>query len=472
MKKQLLLAGALFSILQAQAQTPFLRNHSTPKKGAELLKSLLHVQHSNNTGQKPTGTQQRVIAQSVSSVFAEEVDSTTFKYTGTRGSKYDFNNLDYLYNTYFNNLYDPIFRFHGSPNPKSVLADSIKTFTGDTLTNVANAYYRTDNKIDSSINNYYNGTGTFIPDKTLNVFNTQGFLTKSYSLQQNTPGDWDTFLIKGYHYNSTFTRVESDSTWVGTAPLPTLVEVNTYHYSNNKLDSILTWDVGGTPEVYNKFLFTYNAGGKLSTLKNYDYDTGAPLLSYTDSLGYTSGVDYVTFFQEDYYEDGVFTDGFREVKFPGTSGLPDSIQAFERPDIATPYQYTASLLPTYNSYNNPTAFYVKSLLTGTDTMAKVSFYYETYEDGISGIDPVANNKDFNVYPNPFSNNINIDWKGKQQSNVTIRLTNIVGQEVYKTSMKLTTGKNAISIPSLNSGNYILLIQDADGKSWSSKMVKK
>jgi hypothetical protein len=183
-------------------------------------------------------------------------------------------------------------------------------------------------------------------------------------------------------------------------------------------------------------------------------------------------VDYVTFFQEDYYEDGVFTDGFREVKFPGTSGLPDSIQAFERPDIATPYQYTASLLPTYNSYNNPTAFYVKSLLTGTDTMAKVSFYYETYEDGISGIDPVANNKDFNVYPNPFSNNINIDWKGKQQSNVTIRLTNIVGQEVYKTSMKLTTGKNAISIPSLNSGNYILLIQDADGKSWSSKMVKK
>lgn len=469
MKKQLLLAGALFGIFQLQAQTPFLKKQNAPDKNHILLRDLLRHQ-STNTAQKPTGLQQRVIAQSSSNMFSPEVDSNTFKYTGTRGSSFDFNGLDYRYNTSFTNTYSPLFRFPGDPRPETLLADSIRSYTDGQLYQYARAYYRTDNKIDSVTNGYDDGSGGFTPYKSINTFNPQGFLTKSFSLMESTPGVLDTALIYGYSYNSTFSRVERDSIWIMNST-PILVGVTTYHYNNNKLDSMLSWDPQAGPEPLNKYSFTYYNDGKLRTIKNYDYETGSPLLYYADTLGYTSGVDYHTFFQEEYYEDGNFSDGYREVKFPGANGLPDSIQAYERGSAVAAWGYSATLLPEYNSYHNPVAFYITTALTGTDTMARSFFYYETYNDGLS-VKPLATNADFNVYPNPFTDNLSIEWKGKQQSNTTIQLINIAGQEVFKTSVKLNNGANSIHIPALNSGHYVLMIRDAEGKSWSHKMVKK
>ncbi len=474
MKKQLLLAGALLSILQANAQSPLRKQHASSKKNHELLTRVLHSQSISNTAQKPTEIRQRVIAQATELMLpGNSLDSTTFHYNGLKGSTFDWNSLNYSYNSDFNNLYDPLFRFPGQDNPMNMLADSISIYSDDELTWYANARYRTDNKIDSLRIKYNDGSGNFLAVKDYNSYNAQGVLVKTFNLQELTPGDLDTFLTKSFSYNSTYTRIERDSTWISFSGSTELAGITTYHYSNNKLDSIRAWDIYGAPLTLSTTIkLTYNSNGKISTLKSYDHFSGSPVLSYADTIGYTSGVDYMTFFQEDYYdEDGVFTDGTREIKYVGANGLPDSVRVFQREDIASGYEYFASLLTSYNSFHNPETFYIKFDMTGTDTAGRFSFYYETWDDGLS-VKPVAENKDFNVYPNPFSSDINIDWKGKQQSNVTVRMINIIGQEVYQTSIKLNAGKNQFQVPSLNSGNYILLIQDANGKTWSTKMVKQ
>lgn len=472
MKKQLLLAGTLLCMVQADAQT-LLKKHSSSSKHHELLDRILRGQSTNKLQQKPTGIQQRIVAQASEFQLAGTMDSATFEYGGPKGSTFDFNSLNYSYSTSFTNLYDPIFRYPGSDNPLNMLADSIKTYTDGELSYFADARYRSDHKIDSSFANYDDGSGSFTRSKDINSYNTQGALVKTSNFQELSPGVLALFITKTYTYNSTFTRVDRDSTWIAFSGAPELYGITTYHYTGTKLDSMLVFDVQGTTLNKNTTIrLTYNTAGKITTLKSYDHTSGVPVLSYSDTIGYTAGVAYMTFFQEDYFDEtGTFTDGQREVKYVGSNGLPDSIRSFQREDATSGYVYFASLLPKYNAFNNPEAFYITLAMTGTDTVGRMSFYYDTWEDGLS-IKPVVASKDFNVYPNPFIGDVNIDWKGKQPTMATLRLVNMAGQEVYRKATTLVPGKNTFSIPAVSSGNYMLLIQDAKGTSWSNKMIKK
>jgi hypothetical protein len=471
MKKTLILSATLLGLMQAQAQTqmPFTKSFRGQHKEQHLLKSILSKQ-TPATAQRPTGLHQRVVAQTLESVFSGSADSTTFRYNGAKGSTYDFNNLEYTYNSQFSYDYDPIYRFPGYVNPMNVLADTIKTYSDGEMTSSAYAHYRADNKIDSSFLSYDDGSGNWESAGFHNSFNAQGALVYTNTLQGTPP---ETTYAHKYVYNTGSTRLESDTTFIAFSGTPVPVGAVTYHYNAGKLDSATFWDYDGMGLILgSRIKMTYNTAGKLVTLKSYFYETGVPMPTYTDSLGYTAGADYYTFFQEEYYDiDGLISDGYREVKYVGANGLPDSIKAFEKEDALSDYEYVAKLTPTYNSFNNPETFLITTPTTGPTPVGRFSFYYETWDDGLS-IKPVAENKELSVYPNPFTDKINIDWKGQQQSNVTVRLTNMVGQEIYKSSVRLSTGRNAIVMPALSSGNYILIIQDGAGKSWSNKMVKK
>lgn len=65
-------------------------------------------------------------------------------------------------------------------------------------------------------------------------------------------------------------------------------------------------------------------------------------------------------------------------------------------------------------------------------------------------------KDYQVYPNPISTEINI--KGLEGDGYTIALYNTLGQEMLKTS--LSNGRAIVS--SLTAGHYIMTIIDKDG----------
>ncbi|MFA6059037.1 MAG: T9SS type A sorting domain-containing protein [Taibaiella sp.] len=471
MKKTLLLATTLVAGLLATAQTPKfnpLIKHND-KKHLNFVNSLLHTQRPA-TAQKPTGTAQRVIAQAASST--EYSDSTRFKYTGTKGSRYNHNSLEFGYNLEFSSNYAPMVGNVYEYNALDMLADSISSYENDTLYQVSKGFYRSDNKLDSFFLNYYDGTNPPEIDKTLHSFYPGGYVKEVISLSHNGT-TFDTNQIRRLTYNNTFDRIITDTILANVGISMQPVMATTYHYNaQGNADTIATFYYSGSSfEPVNKSVISYTNSEKIQKIFAYTLNstTGQYELYQKDSFAYANNADYFTFWEYDYFDQaGTIQDGTKIIKHPGANGFPDSVSILYLNN--SNWEEDVTLHYTYNDYNNPATITVT--IDGEPEEGMIKFYYETYEDGISGIDPIANNKDFNVYPNPFSNNINIDWKGKQQSNVTIRLTNIVGQEVYKTSMKLTAGKNAVSIPSLNSGNYILLIQDADGKSWSSKMVKK
>lgn len=75
-------------------------------------------------------------------------------------------------------------------------------------------------------------------------------------------------------------------------------------------------------------------------------------------------------------------------------------------------------------------------------------------------------KDYHVYPNPISTEINI--KGLEGDGYTIALYYTLGQEMQKTS--LTNGR--ANVTSLTSGHYILTIVDKDGNIVGKESIVK
>lgn len=480
MKKALLLASVAAISLQATAQQPKIPFFGKVKsKHGQLTKQLLRLQESGIKAEKPTADKQRVIAQAFKiPAFGgepQEYDSTRYTYTGTNGSTFDFNSGDYMYIDYFTNTYPPMFVRLYEATSQNVLADSMLYYDDDGFYGSQKAYYRTDKKIDSVWT--LSSTGTGVRNKTINAYDAGGHLTASYELNRSSAtAPWDTSSYRHYSYNSTFTQMSHDSLWVKVMTNIALREDNIYHYSAaGKLDSIMTWNTEEPTPVRKKAVrIGYNSGGKITTIKEYRYDdlTGIPALSEADSLGYTTGVNYYTFHGMYGYNDETMVDGSEEVRyFNSTSGLLDSVQNFSFIEGApAPWMLFGTMYASYNSFNNPTGLKVTVPAIGIDIT--MNFYYEIYDDNVSSVRPVTANQDFSVYPNPFANTINIDWKGRQQSDATVRLVNMVGQEVFQGKISLKSGRNQLDIPAVTNGNYVLLIQDAAGKSWSAKMVKR
>jgi hypothetical protein len=470
MKKTLLLSTALATGLLATAQTGKinqLMKHNN-EQHINFINSLLRIQQ-GATAQKPTGTAQRVIAQ----VYNETgySDSTRFKYTGTRGSRYDHNTINFGYNLEYGSNYAPMIAGPYQYSPLDMLADSISAYEDTELYQFSNGFYRSDNKLDSFALNYLNGSDPADVQKTFHSFYPGGYLKEAVTLSSNG-SSFDTTQVRRLSYNGAYDKVAADTTFANFGGGLTPFLALDYHYNaQGNADTVTSsYFTGSVFEPTEKSIVSYTSSGKIQKISVYMLNSGNQYQIFqSDSLAYANNADYFTFWESNSFDqDGLVDFGSRMVKYPGTNGLPDSLTMLSLNNNV--WEEDITLHYTYNNFDNPET--LTATTGGVPEEGMITFYYETYEDGTSGINPIASNKDFIVYPNPFSNNINIDWKGKQQNNVTIRLTNIVGQEVYKTSMKLTAGRNAISIPALNNGNYILLIQDADGKSWSSKMVKK
>lgn len=102
-------------------------------------------------------------------------------------------------------------------------------------------------------------------------------------------------------------------------------------------------------------------------------------------------------------------------------------------------------------------------------MGHVSFYYEDYNNGLS-VGRTEKTQGLTVYPNPFEDKISVDWK-EQRQDITLRLLNILGQEIFTVNRTFVTGRNSIAVPGLCQGAYVLLIQNADGRSRNSKLIK-
>lgn len=84
-------------------------------------------------------------------------------------------------------------------------------------------------------------------------------------------------------------------------------------------------------------------------------------------------------------------------------------------------------------------------------------------------------KGFNVYPNPFVNDLRIELDAAKAGAVTVRISNAGGQMVYNRSSMVQKGNNVLVIASelsaLQRGTYFIELISEDGKQ-SQKLIKR
>lgn len=92
----------------------------------------------------------------------------------------------------------------------------------------------------------------------------------------------------------------------------------------------------------------------------------------------------------------------------------------------------------------------------------------------TGIDKVMKVSSLSVYPNPVNNQLSLDVAVTEKTDVTIQITNIIGQEVYMQESTLQAGPQTkvINTSALQNGIYILSLTSSDGTTIQKKFVKR
>ncbi|MFA6059625.1 MAG: T9SS type A sorting domain-containing protein [Taibaiella sp.] len=455
---------SLFLMTNAFSQTSNLNTDLTKAKQRNLIFSILKEQQSQAV-EKPTGINQRVIAQTTKG--ATYSDSASFVYSGTRGSKFNYNNLGY--NRIFEATYEPGILYPRTVNPFDMLADTINYYSSDTLLYKDYAVYRPDNKCSLIITEYEEDY-PFNRSKSVYTYNNSGFTDANYYSQYNDPGPFDTTFLERHSYLSG--KLTTDSIWQKENGIWGLAGVDKYYYSPTGkviLDSAF-YASGPGLQLGTIGNFTYYTNGNLATLTSTSFSGSTVSEILKDSLGYTDGIEYVTYWQTKWDNFSGNSSRLQEViKYPGVSGSPDSttfhINANGSESELT-YYYQ------YNDFNNPEEITRFEDGNSSGTPDEINhFYYETYNDGLT-IDEFKNSIDVNVYPNPFNDQIDVECKSLLSENCTFRLVNVVGIDIFSVHTAIRDGKVNLSFPQLPSGMYTLMIQSPDGHLLNKKMIKR
>ncbi len=109
------------------------------------------------------------------------------------------------------------------------------------------------------------------------------------------------------------------------------------------------------------------------------------------------------------------------------------------------------------------------LTAGSTSANNVSFKQLTTSRRIlpvaaTGIASLATATDnIHIYPNPTTGNINISWAEQTTGTATLSVTNIVGQEVYNSTINISqpSGNTQVSLGNLANGVYMLTLKSAD-----------
>ena len=432
-----------------------------------------------------------------------KTDSTFLKYTGTRGSKYNKDIMGFI---------PPSGQYYmgGSPTqligggmvhtstsasfPNDVLADSTWTwnpFVMDTSGNyhyglydvVSNAYDANNNV--TLCNDKYNiGDTTTGWERFINTYDASNNVISSVSLSYNM-SSWDTFLRTQYAYN-TSGQLVADSTddWSGPGVwYPNSKQYYTYNTAGNLVYSNVWQDSSSVWVEAERYVIGYNADNTIKTDSNSSVMFGIWSPTFTDSFGYTAGVNYWTYLQMYFYEG---TDFEKDVyiKHVNAAGLPDTLTGMQYTSMATAPSYLASQAKgayIYDTYNNPSiaynyAFNIADPGAGTGSYETTPtninhYYYETF--GPDAVKDVVTKESINVFPNPATSEIKISRPDAVKGAYTfVRFTNAIGQTVRTESMPWMNDTESFSVADLAPGMYIISLQDKAGNVLTTQKIVK
>ncbi len=88
-------------------------------------------------------------------------------------------------------------------------------------------------------------------------------------------------------------------------------------------------------------------------------------------------------------------------------------------------------------------------------------------------DPISNNFELKIYPNPASEYVWIDLQSDEIRAIRVEIYNMEGKLMYHNEFDFASGPTQIPLQNLNSNQYILKISDSDGKLLQTfKLIKR
>lgn len=461
MKQKLTLMSLCFGIaMSANAQQQLFPIKPEQAKHLRLVNSMIQRNTATkNAHQKPTAIKQRVIAQSITG--EEGVDSFHYTYSGMRGSYYNYNKVfEPGYSTEFLPELAPAFVSPEETSSKDVLADHIASFYATDDAEESIAYYNASGNIDSAITTYAEHG-----DRSSMLYNAEGRVIQ-YKQEYFSGGTVGGGSLRKIAYSGSEIATDSSftlsgSTWGFTSRM-------VYNYEGGRVSEVREY--ASSADNYNLYKFRYDASGRLRATEAMMVIGTTTIPTGNDTIGYTEGTDYLTFYQNIYSGDfGSY--GFRVNQYSGSHAGPDSIKVDNFDEDVWVHQGTGHY--TYNEFDNPEKLeVVAGDVDPEELIGMMRFYYETYDDGVSSTDDVTLKNQFGIYPNPFVDNLNIEYKGTDKARMQLQLSDISGRVIFKGSKQLNAGVNAINLPELPAGAYILVIKNELGASFAQKIIRK
>ena len=129
----------------------------------------------------------------------------------------------------------------------------------------------------------------------------------------------------------------------------------------------------------------------------------------------------------------------------------------------------------YSFYTTPSS--VITLSTSAESVTGINFKQHNTYGTITPLSPTSTSiattiaQKFNIYPNPTTGNIFIQWSNKTTGNADVTITDVTGRTVLSSTININTasGQSQLNVNDLNNGIYLISIK-GEGLNYNGKVM--
>lgn len=461
------------SVAASAQQNNALYSQMTRQMSPQSL-DILRKQMAAHNAYKTTIDKYRLVGHSFHDLQRQEIDTTYFGYSGSRGSSYincweNINGFDGAFSKP-----DTIWRFANA----RVQADA--RFAYDSKDSVVSAadqiqqyryLYTLDNAGNTIIGDYYDTFGgTQIYHRTVYSY----FDYQNRVVYDSTPYQSKSVYFYGpgidsaisYSWNSSLVRWDAIYKFI-------------YVYNNIGLLSkcYRLSDLFGTHiwDSSARNSYTYNGNGFLTTVVRETYNQTIDVWENYDKEAYEYAGNDPLFRSYAYYEyDSGWTGIVKYKCIANATCNWDTLYILQKSGTPGGWDPYGRIGFTYNNFNQVTRldFHPYNTSTGQYESAPTTqeyFYYKSYVP--AAVMNIQASSAVIVYPNPVSGTLHIDGNIGSK-NVSMQLIGINGALSFNVSGNWNTMNKDIDMSPFASGVYYLLITDHEGNKIAAKQIVK
>jgi|GEM_PF-5869459 len=471
---------AIIAALSAVAQPQRHKQHSPHSTQARQLLSRIMTKQAAHTAPaaRTTATSQRIVAQAqYSEPFTDITDSFSFRYnSSSRGSAFlpEYMTFTPQYvGSSFDHFYD-VFGYdanYGTPllHNEDLLVKSDTTYMYSTLWSSGSPVFglmATEiHQFDAAgnlLDNTFIGDTSYYSVRDSMTYNSDGNIATVYQyrwVDWASPAYWQIEYASHFSYDASGRMVaDSQSIYTG-GWIPQWKYTYDYDASGNMvLAQKWDWDFPGYI-LTGSYVMSYDASDRLVRYKYYNHDAATAELEIDDSIAYTPGVSYHTYFHvKEYYEGALL---WLDILTKNTSanGKPDTMRYTSYDEDSATVLGSALAAYVYNSFANPermTVYYDDNTTTPVTESERTFYYYETYDPAAVTDVHSYGAHGISLQPNPAGASVTAVMSGTMSpGSVTVHIADMTGHVLSVTDVVPVGNRVQLSVADLPAGCYLL-----------------